>query len=565
MKRYWTIWMAAVIAVFPFLDAFGAEKPDLPPKELSSDEYNEITGLWTDLIDTDGQKRGTGSYLLRKGEAALEVLLDLVYGAASEQNGDKEIVALIADLGAADYGQRQSAQQALISMGVRALEKLEENNNHPDPEVRMRVRAILTKIRKRDPEGKGREKTLLVTTKFLEQKWPPDQLRSVVRRNLDRLRGIKTVEADWRMRPLGPLLAGLRYSDVRADRDLLKTFLKGAEEGAAEVALGVMVSGLGGRTRRHLPNHWKKLPEHDYGEIALTYLDARRPGVFREALYAAPRSKNLTKRLHAALSQTDNEGLKEEIYRFLWVQMKDPAACDFYANRLASSDDKQSTEALGLLTGEHYLDRAPLVIPRLARFLKGKNEKRKKPVLEALSSYRGREHIRLAAAAAAGFLTSTDNTLKDTARDVLLRLQNKGHGDVLKAIAENYADAEVRKAAIALKKGAPKRKMFVGAWKSSRIRVPHVYNIYEDGRWDIKMGGSVANLGGWHLKGNNILWREAITFSFGDQKPDKREDLNPILEVGPDKFRIRELDGSITTFTRIKKESEKEKDNGEKR
>src|SRR5262245_13424908 len=59
----------------------------------------------------------------------------------------KAVPALIAQLGSADFAQRQAATQALEKIGRPALAALREAaDNHADLEVRRRVKALLEKL-----------------------------------------------------------------------------------------------------------------------------------------------------------------------------------------------------------------------------------------------------------------------------------------------------------------------------------------------------------------------------------------------------------------------------------
>lgn len=86
-------------------------------------------------------------------------------------------------------------------------------------------------------------------------------------------------------------------------------------------------------------------------------------------------------------------------------------------------------------------------------------------------------------------------------------------------------------------------KNFVGKWKSSRATTP-VY-LYENGEWELKTDdGAVLQYGVWQYKDGNILWSIKIDQKIG-------HDLNHVLSVSPGEFKLREMDSTTTTFTRL--------------
>lgn len=88
-------------------------------------------------------------------------------------------------------------------------------------------------------------------------------------------------------------------------------------------------------------------------------------------------------------------------------------------------------------------------------------------------------------------------------------------------------------------------KNFVGVWKSSRTNTP--VNLYSNGEWEIKSDeGKVMQYGVWQLVGkDNIMW------SYNDNGNIKHE-VNAVLSIEGDEFKVRELDNSTTTFTRVR-------------
>jgi hypothetical protein len=92
-------------------------------------------------------------------------------------------------------------------------------------------------------------------------------------------------------------------------------------------------------------------------------------------------------------------------------------------------------------------------------------------------------------------------------------------------------------------KGAIDEKHFVGKWRSTRLATP-VY-LHANGEWEIKTDeGGVLQYGVWKVKGSKITWSYKIDSQFG-------HDWDPILSSTPREFRVKEDDGTITTFTKL--------------
>lgn len=90
----------------------------------------------------------------------------------------------------------------------------------------------------------------------------------------------------------------------------------------------------------------------------------------------------------------------------------------------------------------------------------------------------------------------------------------------------------------------PRAEQFVGQWKSSRLATMPL-DMRADGEWEIKAeAGKPLQYGVWQVQGRRMLWTVRI---------DGRitHDENAILSVGPQKFELREQDGSVTRFERI--------------
>lgn len=86
-------------------------------------------------------------------------------------------------------------------------------------------------------------------------------------------------------------------------------------------------------------------------------------------------------------------------------------------------------------------------------------------------------------------------------------------------------------------------KNFVGKWQSSKLATP-IY-LYENNEWEIKKDdGTVLQYGVWQYKDKRLIWSYKMGYDIG-------HDVDPILKVEKDTFKVLEADRSITTFTRL--------------
>lgn len=407
-------------------------------------EYERIYSQWMNLISSEGRDTDAQEYLLTKGEAALEVMLDLLYEYRPMDLFRVDVDVLVYDLVAEDAEIRNTARRQLEALGANVVDFLEEYAQYPDPEIVKQVEAVLAAIEEREQNSSFRRSALEHCTTMLDVSWPLDQIRNVAKKNLDRLARVKSVEYNWNFRPLGPLLGSLRYSEDKADRELLAEFAGRAEDGAAKLALSLMENGLKGRTRLNMAAHWDKMPEHDYSAFAFSQLDPSRPEVFKQAMYAAPMGQKLQTLLHEAIPNITDDTLKEEVYTYLWHFMRDPAAQAHFFEALESPDFKTFSRAVSLLTDSNFSYQGGEIIPKLRPALRGEDKERRKLVLQQLDSYLGEISVNLAATEAAPFLISEDADERKIAQDVLIRLQKTGWGDVLGKISAEHEIEGVR-------------------------------------------------------------------------------------------------------------------------
>jgi hypothetical protein len=86
-------------------------------------------------------------------------------------------------------------------------------------------------------------------------------------------------------------------------------------------------------------------------------------------------------------------------------------------------------------------------------------------------------------------------------------------------------------------------KVFVGKWKSTKLATP-VY-LYDNGEWEIKTeGGTILQFGVWHYEDNKIRWTYKVNSQIG-------HDINPVLSATSMEFKVKESDGTTTTFSRL--------------
>jgi len=83
----------------------------------------------------------------------------------------------------------------------------------------------------------------------------------------------------------------------------------------------------------------------------------------------------------------------------------------------------------------------------------------------------------------------------------------------------------------------------VGKWQSSRLETP-IY-LHANGEWEIKTDdGAVLQYGVWKVKARHITWSYKIDSQFG-------HDGDPIVSSTPREFRVKENDGTTTTFRKL--------------
>ena len=83
---------------------------------------------------------------------------------------------------------------------------------------------------------------------------------------------------------------------------------------------------------------------------------------------------------------------------------------------------------------------------------------------------------------------------------------------------------------------------FVGKWQSSKLSTPLF--LYDNGEWEIKRDeGGVLQYGVWEYREGYLVWYVKLGGRL-------EKDVNAVLSVAPQEFRLQERDG-VSVFTRI--------------
>ena len=110
-------------------------------------------------------------------------------------------------------------------------------------------------------------------------------------------------------------------------------------------------------------------------------------------------------------------------------------------------------------------------------------------------------------------------------------------------IAKPLASALALLALLCACTAAVDEKNLVGKWRSSKLATPIF--LYANGEWEIKTDdGGVLQYGVWKVKDRSITWSYKVGAQVG-------HDWDPIVSSAPREFRVKENDGSVTTFNRL--------------
>lgn len=422
--------------------------PAAEPADLRSARHLYYRHWW-DLarMPTDAATRAR---LRAGGEAALEALIDLLFGEELKPVPDSTKVAnLVTQLGAAKYRERELAQRELLKLGPGVLPMLKPHLKHPDAEVRRRVSVLVAAHTVQPPEQNQMIRLEASATWVLELNFPLVQIQNVARRNLHRLAQVEHVNGNWGERPLAPLFASLRMSAKAEDRELLAQVLSTAKDGSAEVILSVMRDGISTRTAP-IAEHWRKPPKHEYRKAALALIDPNRPTVCVQAIYTAKGHPQFVAKLHQMLDGKLPQRVFEVVTFVLWYNYADAKTRDMLFRDLQSKDEARFSHALSTLTdcGQQY--QGPVVIPKLRPVLRGSDAKRRLMALESLDCYLGNEGVALAADEASRFLTSTVAEERKTAERVVRQLHETKWIDVYARLQKHGETEAIRQAAAKL-------------------------------------------------------------------------------------------------------------------
>lgn len=84
---------------------------------------------------------------------------------------------------------------------------------------------------------------------------------------------------------------------------------------------------------------------------------------------------------------------------------------------------------------------------------------------------------------------------------------------------------------------------FAGKWQSSKARTA-IY-LEPNGEWEIRgADGTVLQYGIWRYDDQKIWWTDKVGDSF-------QHEANQVLSFTPGEFKLRETDGSETTFQKL--------------
>ncbi len=187
-------------------------------RQIDYDDNPQVVEQWRRYSDSHGNDETCRRDLLRGGERSLNVLIDLICGPKemSTPEGLRKIDDLIKQLGSGQPTERSEAAWRLKTMmpGVRPL--LARHREDANEAIRTGVRGLIGDDEAARSDAAIASSLLQPATAIMERDWPMDELRHVAAANLDRLALIETVAYKWNDRPIGPLLASLRYSDDRA-------------------------------------------------------------------------------------------------------------------------------------------------------------------------------------------------------------------------------------------------------------------------------------------------------------------------------------------------------------
>jgi len=265
------------------IESIGKAKPELKALRLPADPaaagrdgaadgnppelpFLQMCDLWRRAESTHEEvPEAARNALLDAGDDALAAMVELCYPPSKPLSAE-EVDAAVAAL--ADEGTRPEAVRllALRFYSPRALAAALAARDDGTPRA-ISMRACAAAVRAWRAQGPWfldlRIPLLRTATTMVEMYWPIESMRKFAISHLDRLAEVQSEEWVWDLRPLGALLASVRYSPDPAERVLLSEFLMKATPAAKATAQSVIQNGLSGRWRPG--NRWGKLPPYREG------------------------------------------------------------------------------------------------------------------------------------------------------------------------------------------------------------------------------------------------------------------------------------------------------------
>ena len=211
---------------------------------------------WLEAVekcDSNGPPDDVRDRVIAAGEDSLEIGIELFYPWPTPTR--EQVAAAIRDLTADDATSRRRAA-ALLAVRPYPAAYLDDVLAGARGETLRRGLAIRRwrqsggKILDADRRLRG------AFTNWMLLDWPIDQMRAFTIPRLDRLATIEQEEHIWTEKPLYPLLASVRYSPDKQQRDLLVAFAAKARPKAAGVARDLIRNGLRGLSHSGVNQRW---------------------------------------------------------------------------------------------------------------------------------------------------------------------------------------------------------------------------------------------------------------------------------------------------------------------
>lgn len=247
---------------------------------------------------------------------------------------------LLRDLGAADYRERNSASQRLISLGPGVLPYVKQSLNSDDPELRYRAGVICESLEMPiRPLLLDRNRTLDRFESLVWRSLPPDTMRAAVKGHLATLGRIASFKDPREREILAVLLASLRYSPEQADHAALLELARSATDATASIAIRVIHGGLLHALDADSADRWMALPAFPPFDMA-DLMDPLRPESYRSVLACDASSSVLAK---ARQDRTEhplvaNGDLLRDVNATLLQEHGDDTARQFFLSELRSPE-----------------------------------------------------------------------------------------------------------------------------------------------------------------------------------------------------------------------------------